>query len=116
MNHLSTWPLFFVTFAPRRPPTPTLPHKGGGSEKRALPPCGGGLGWGVASGERCRSTVARCLEERRASHALRGAPSMTVTARPVRRFLLSDLLVLIATTALALTWGRLYLLNAQEFG
>src|SRR4051812_29345998 len=28
-------------------PTPTLPHKGGGLESDSLPPCGGGLGWGV---------------------------------------------------------------------
>jgi hypothetical protein len=30
-----------------RPPTPALPHKGGGSVSVPLPPCGGGLGWGV---------------------------------------------------------------------
>src|SRR5947209_8340834 len=31
---------------PGSPPTPTLPHKGGGSQIQALPPCGGGLGGG----------------------------------------------------------------------
>ena len=29
------------------PPTPALPHKWGGSQNNALPPCGGGLGWGA---------------------------------------------------------------------
>src|SRR5579875_1710993 len=29
------------------PPTPALPHKGGGSSFLSLPPCGGGLGWGA---------------------------------------------------------------------
>jgi hypothetical protein len=32
------------------PPTPALPHKGGGSQIQALPPCGGGLGGGMRRG------------------------------------------------------------------
>src|SRR4051794_35312460 len=32
-------------------PHPTLPRKGGGNDKFSLPPCGGGLGWGVGGAD-----------------------------------------------------------------
>ena len=52
------------------PPTPALPHKGGGSSIRPLPPCGGGLGWGVRMGEETASAGVRTLIPRRAAPAI----------------------------------------------
>src|SRR5262249_30570411 len=69
---LSTWPWLFLT-SPTPPPQPS-PARGEGANC-ALPPCGGGLGWGVG----LRKNYDRALNRRRGRSLPRIRAGLIVT-------------------------------------